>query len=903
MIPKAGAAGLDSMTDFHIPASDLPTALVRFSRQADLQVISAADQVSRWTTAGVDGRYTAARALAMLLTSTGLNYRIAATGVVTIGYFSRLNAGTNSAVASSRRTSSAGASTPSDPRAGASDPPANDPSAFVAAAAGAPAADPAVPDATTAAQTSATAGVLQEVVVTAERRATDVQTTPISVVAVSGDTLASQQITNVQNLQEIAPNLTVTKGGTTQDVNIRGIGISPVGGDGQNGIAMVHDGLSNNENGVGLNAPYYDIADVEVLRGPQGTFAGVNSTGGAIEVTSQNPNFRGVNGYVDALVATYSDTRFQGAVNLPVNDTLAVRLAFNEETRGSFFFDEGAEMDGPYLGGPHFLPGTAGTSNKTIIDPGNVDNRDGRFSVLWKPTDSFQSLTKIEIDYDDSQGIPTQPNIASFAPLPGLPCPRGEGAAPNCHNIYYPGYSGSPYVLNNWNTNLLADQSIDYYSEELRYTLPSGIVLRSIGGDQEINVYTNSDSTNDSLNYGSTDASQTVHTYSEEIDALSPTTGEFSWITGAAWSFNREEFVSFGHNSGPPYSAAAPAYSLWNREFLWIRTEGVFGQMTWNFTPTLQLQIGVRENWDSEPSHLGGSESVRPPPYPAAETHNQIGWSDGPTPTGKVGINWTPLPGQYFYAFWARGYKPGENNLGNAPPANKETTHDYEFGWKGRLAGGHVLTQLGGYYTQYYGMIESIFNPLNATASTASNIPFSIIKGIEASMQSRVGNLSVELSGAYNKSILGPLIDAATYKFPSTYGITNQCAPGVSPNATNSNCTNYLPYLENLSGESLPYAPVFSAHATIQYTIPLGNQSLQPRVVYAYQGKSYASLFQSDNYYLLPGHSVWSAYLDWAVGHWTTTVFGTNLANAVYLNGPGLYSDPRQVGLEVRTSF
>ncbi|HTT04487.1 MAG TPA: TonB-dependent receptor [Steroidobacteraceae bacterium] len=755
----------------------------------------------------------------------------------------------------------------------------------------------------TTAQTGADAGTLQEVVVTAERRAEDIQTTPISVVAVSGDQLQAQQISSVQSLQQVAPNLTVTNGGTTQYVNIRGIGYSPVGGDGQNGIAMVHDGLSNNEDGVGLNVPYYDIADVEVLRGPQGTFAGVNSTGGAIEVTSADPNFRGVNGYATAQVATYSDTRFQGAVNLPASDTVALRLALNEETSGSYFYDEGAEEDGPDLGGPHFLPGSGPTSTKTIIDPGNIDNRDARLGVLWKPTNNFQSLTKIEIDNQDSQGVPAQPNINSFAPLPGQPCPKGEGTAPVCHNLYYPGYSGSPYVLNNWDTGLLDDQSIDFYGEELRYTLPNDVVLRSMTGDQEINVYTNSSSTNDAINYGYTYATQTVHTYSEELDAISPTTGKFSWIAGAAWAFNREEFTSFGENYGPPYTPAAPDITLWNREFLWIKTEGLFGQMTWQFTPTLQLLVGVRENWDQEPSHAGGLVLALPPPYHSVLTSNSIGWKDSFTPTGKVGLNWTPVPGQFFYVFWARGYKPGENNQGSTPPANKETTHDYEFGWKGTLAGGHVLTQVGGYYTQYYSMIETIFDPENATSSAGSNIPFSIIKGIEASMQSHVGHFGLNVSTALNKSILGPLIDAETYKFPSTYGITNQCVPGQVPNATNSNCTNYNPYLLSLSGEELPFAPLFTANASIQYEIPLGAMSLVPRVVYAYQAKSYSSLFQSDNYFLLPAHSVWSGYLDWNAGRWTATAYATNLANAVYLNGPGLYSNPRQIGLQVNATF
>jgi iron complex outermembrane recepter protein len=753
--------------------------------------------------------------------------------------------------------------------------------------------------------TSAATGTLQEVVVTAERRATNIQTTPISIQAISGVQLQTQGITSVQNLNQVAPNLTVTQNGLLQEVNIRGIGIEAAGGDGQNGVLIVHDGLPNNADGVGLNAPYYDIADVEVLRGPQGTFAGDNSTGGAIIINSENPNFRGANGYFDGTVATYSEKKFQGAMNLPVNDTLALRFAFNEETRGSFFYDEGAAFDGPYLGGPHFIPGSAPSTVKTSIDPGNVNDKDGRLSILWNATPNLQSLTKIEMDVDNSQGVPQQPNTAYFTALPGLPCPSGTASkvAGYCQDKYASGYSGSPYVLNNWDTNLQANQEIDYYSEQLNYTLPGGVVLRSISGDQEINVYQNSSRSNDSINDGFNTGSQTVHTMSEEIDALSPTTGNFSWIAGANWSFNKEKFAAYNQNYGPPFSVSAPQITLWNHEQLWVKSEGVYGQISWQFTPTLQLQVGARENWDQEPSHQGGIAIIQPPPYHSFLSHNSIGYSTSGEPTGKIGINWTPRPGQFFYAFVARGYKPGENNLGSAPPAKKETVNDYELGWKGRLADGHVLTQVGGYYMQYMGMIEHIFDASNVHNSASGNVPFSIVKGIEASMQSRVGGLGVDVDVALNKSILGPLVTSAQYKFPSDYGLTNQCAPGVSPLPGNTNCTNYTPFIENLSGEALPYAPLFTAHATIDYAIPIGNMTVQPRVVYSYQSKSYASLFQSDSYYLLPARGLWNGYVDWDAGPWTVTVFGTNLADRVYLTGLGFYGDPRQVGLEVRRDF
>jgi hypothetical protein len=74
-------------------------------------------------------------------------------------------------------------------------------------------------------------------------------------------------------------------------------------------------------------------------------------------------------------------------------------------------------------------------------------------------------------------------------------------------------------------------------------------------------------------------------------------------------------------------------------------------------------------------------------------------------------------------------------------------------------------------------------------------------------------------------------------------------------------------------------------------------------VTYAYASTTYSSIFQSDNYCLLPEHGLFGAYLDWNAGPWTTTVYGTNPANKVYLEGTGYYGNPRQIGLEVHRSF
>ncbi|MGH8143641.1 MAG: TonB-dependent receptor [Steroidobacteraceae bacterium] len=780
-------------------------------------------------------------------------------------------------------------------------------------------------DEATTAQAGADATVLQEVVVTAERRTTDIMTTPISVVAVSGAQLQTSQIVDVNSLGQVAPNLLVYNEGLSSTADIRGVGNSNQGGDETPGVAMVRDGLPNNTSGFGENIPYFDIADVEVLRGPQGTFTGSNSTGGAIDINSANPNFRGLNGFLDATVATYSEQRLTGAVNLPVNDTLALRLAFNEETRGSFFRDEQSLVDGPFEGGPSIAAegNTPSSGDQATYDPGNVDDKDIRVGVLWKPTDNFQSLTKIEFDNDDSDGIPTQPNLFTFTALKGQPCPRGDGTAPNCHSNYFPGYSGSPYVRNDWASSITkANAESAEYLEEARYTLSDGIVLRALGGVQELNQTQVSSTSHDTINPG--DFTQSInHTpiYSGEFDAISPTTGPLSWIAGAMISYTNWSPNEYARTVTPPFSASAPEVVSWvDGEAVRTETHGVFAQVSWQFTPTLQLVAGGRMSWDSlfgecpgTPATCGNKHllgiyapgiglNIELPP--GLSTSDRV-------PSGKLDLNWTPLPGQYFYGFIARGYKPGESNIGYSSAAHYEWVNDYELGYKSKLAGGHVSLQLDGYYMQYHDMIHSVFNPEIPSNTNEVNIPISFLKGIEASLVANVGHLSVNLNGSYNKSILGPVTTAATYKFPSNtlFGTTPQCAPGVAPNNLATGCSDYTgsypgdtSYIVTLGGESLPYAPPWTGSGTIQYTIPVGDMTVVPRVQYSYRSKAYTDIFE-DAYHQLPGYSLWSAYLDWNAGPWTTTIYGTNLANSIYLEGAGLYGDPRQLGLELRRTF
>jgi len=98
--------------------------------------------------------------------------------------------------------------------------------------------------------------------------------------------------------------------------------------------------------------PYYDVSSVEILRGPQGTFGGQNATGGAVLVNTNDPIIGGpVGGYVQAQVGNYTDFGLQGAVNLPISNTLAARIAFYSESRDTFYNVTGPN-GGAYNGNP-----------------------------------------------------------------------------------------------------------------------------------------------------------------------------------------------------------------------------------------------------------------------------------------------------------------------------------------------------------------------------------------------------------------------------------------------------------------------------------------------------------------------------------------------------------------------
>jgi iron complex outermembrane receptor protein len=188
------------------------------------------------------------------------------------------------------------------------------------------------------------------------------------------------------------------------------------------------------------------------------------------------------------------------------------------------------------------------------------------------------------------------------------------------------------------------------------------------------------------------------------------------------------------------------------------------------------------------------------------------------------------------------------------------------------------------------------------------NLADSTIKGLEASVQSRLAGLGINAGVSYTDSVLGSIDNpaalvnggvVASYLLP----LVVQNVPALFPAST----FDYTPYTHNISGQQNPYSPKFTANVSLDYAIEVGKATVRPLVSFSHTGKQHGSIFQRDNFYLIPARNLWDASISYENGTWLTQAYVKNLADTVYVAGYSgnavYYGDPRQFGLRVRKSF
>lgn len=744
------------------------------------------------------------------------------------------------------------------------------------------------------AQVAKADGAIETVVVTAERRSVDLMKTPIAADVITGADLQAKGVVTVDQLQFIAPSVTVDNFGQGIDFNIRGIGKGEHNSQTATGVITYRDGVATFP-GYIAEEPYYDIANVQILRGPQGTFVGQNATGGAVFVESANPVIGGdYGGYVMAGFGNYDNSMLQGGVNIPVSDTFALRVSGFGDARGSWYSIKDTD---PADNCPHQKYANC----KPGYNPGDVRWGAGRISALWKPTDALTVLLKIDGDYLDNGAYPSDPFEDSFSTYQGT-------ATPNTHktDLFHITANAPQGGMDRFvRTSLKVD-----------YALPDGITFRSISGYQTASTDYTADLDGTSFSdphliyptspllpvvvYG--DANDTFFDkvgetiFSQEFNVISPDTGPLTWVLGVYTQSNTYDFEK-------PYQfvvhtpAPGPGdYALQgnNPNQAWA----VFGQVGYNVTDKLQIQLGGR--WSDSRS----KNDVQIFQYGTLLQDYQSTESNSFDYKGS--INWSINDDQFVYAFIATGYKPGGLNVpvGTAPPFSTpapfgpERVTEYETGWKATWLDGHLRTQLDGYYNQYKNFQVTIGYPAVPVFGFEVNDPNTTkIYGIEAETQASFGAWSFTGGVGLMHSSLGAFF-ATDPRIP----VTLPCDPDSGP-------TNIYGTCVALKGHQQTYAPNFTFNLSAQYMFDIGSgDKLIPRVNYAHESQQWATLFENpllgDR---LSSRDILGAQVEWDHGGYIFALYGTNLTDQHYV--AALQSNlrfagaPRQFGIQLTKPF
>ncbi|QDZ06954.1 TonB-dependent receptor [Sphingomonas panacisoli] len=729
---------------------------------------------------------------------------------------------------------------------------------------------------TTASDTATTDDVEGDIIITATRRDENLMTSPISASVLSGTDLGNKGVTNVDALQFAMPSVVVNNFGQGNDFNVRGIGKAEHNTQTTTGVITYRDGVPTFP-GYFQMEPYYDVANIQVLRGPQGTIVGQNATGGAVFVNTNDPIINGgMRGYVNANYGNYNDFGFQGAVNIPISNTFAMRVAGFAQRRDSFFKIRGA----------------GGTAYP--YDNGKMGYLAGRVSFLWKPTENFSALWKTDLDFLDSGAYPASPFYQ--------------------HSSFYPTYKRDLY---NIELNAPQDARDKFVRSvlKLEYDTSSGIKFRSVSGYQTGNTMYRADLDGTASNFGDpttivlpTNPTGTIKNYSfydnvnetqfsQEFNIISPDNKRFTWLIGGFGMWNTyyfpKPFSNFTINACYPFTTiAACLYQLAGRNP--ERNLAAFGQVGFQITPNLKIELGGRYTASRSTNYVNVLQ------YGLAI--NQVQKVSSDNFSYKASLGWKVSNDQYLYGFVATGFRPGGLNVpvsaATIQPFKPERITSYEAGWKANWAGGHVRTTITGFYNDYKDFQVIIGYPTFPTFGIELNVPNSTkIYGGEGEIDVSVGGFKFGAGVNVLHTELGQFY-ASDPRAPAT----GACDPLKGGAAAATNCIN-------LKGRRQTYAPNLTFNFSAEYTLKLpGGDTITPRANFGYVGNQWATLFENpargDR---LDARKILNAQLAYTHGTLTVTAYATNLTDQHYVAAlnSGLYfaGAPRQYGLKVLKVF
>ncbi|HYD79440.1 MAG TPA: TonB-dependent receptor [Paucimonas sp.] len=711
-------------------------------------------------------------------------------------------------------------------------------------------------------------GQLETVTVTAQRRAENIKEVPISISTLKGEKLdvINSSGADIRMLAARVPSLNIESsfGRSFPRFYVRGLGNTDFDLNASQPVSLVFDEIVQ-ENPILKGFPIFDIEQVEVLRGPQGTLFGRNSPAGVVKFDSAKPTRR-FEGYANASVATHKTVNLEGAVNVPLNDDWAIRLSMQAQHR-----DDWVRNTAP---GP------------TREFEGYDDNA-ARLQFLYKPGKDFSALFNIHARDLKGSARLFRANILR----------KGS-------NDLGPNFRMNEVALDGKN-----EQDLDSNGANLRLRWDLGdLSLHSITGYEHVSVYSRGDIDGSAgpyafdFDFSRPPAPGTIRFPAESADGLpkhrqlsqefrveSNHKGPWNWLAGLYY-FDEDikvdtfDYATLAGNVQAGHAQQEQKNKAW----------ALYGTVNYAVSDQLKLRGGLRYTDDKKDftAQRLVSPFGAPPLSRSAHPHeNNVSWD--------LSANYAMNKDTNLYARVATGFRaPSVQgrilfNDNAFSVANSETVQSYEAGIKQDLFNRRARL---GFNVFHYTIEDMQLTAVggNDNQSLLHNAEKAVGQGFELDFQANLSDAIQMTAGlSYNDTKI---------KDPTL--VVSPCGGGCTvldpPNASG---------FVRINGNPLPMAPKWVANFTLRYQVPMGDGDFFVFTDWAYRGKINFFLYESVEY---TGKSLLEGGL--RVGYkWDKheiALFGRNITNQIrntggidFNNLTGFVNEPRSWGVQFKTTF
>jgi iron complex outermembrane recepter protein len=696
----------------------------------------------------------------------------------------------------------------------------------------APVTAPAAPE-QAATATASDASLLDEILVTAEKRSESVQKTPLAVTALQGDALLQREATNLTAISQDVPGLNVSEQVGQARLTLRGIGLDNISTGAESSVAFNQDGIFYSRSAAAL-ASFYDVDRVEVLRGPQGTLYGRNATGGSINIITHQPTST-LEGGANLTLGNYQTVNADGYVSGPLSATVAGRLSFQVQHHDGY--------------------------GKNIVTGTDIDNKESqavRGQLLFTPGDRLKILAAVDYyrSHDRSNAYHYLGGVgetASGAPITPTAILLGGFAATNPRDIASP---SNP------------DAHDEFYGAriDMSYRLSDALTARSITGYRRAQYDVDTTISPFSVALFPLKVQEKSNQYTQEFQ-LNVDSDHNKLVSGL---FYLHESIT-GSEGGPLNLLAVGGPDLFVQGYfgggmLTTNAAALYAQDTYSVTDLLRITLGGRYSWErkavDDQADFDFSTPYSPSNGPLTPHH--VASTDFHSFTPKVGVDFDLGSRTLLYASFSKGFKSGTYNLGSTGPAIRpENVDAYEAGLKTTTEDGKFRANTAAFYYNYK---DLQVGKVQGQQVVLENAAAAKIYGLEEELSAKpLHNLTLNLNVSWLHARFTRYVTADQSR-PGGDGVTIDPSSGQPA--------------FNLKDNELAQSPNYTVNLAAEYAVELRAATLTLRGESNWSDRVYFTGFDRDNVSQAP-YSAQNAFVTYepADGPWHVTAYVKNIAD------------------------